>query len=81
MGTPERASSSAQPRILEILARHEELNPIRGLPVLIAQDPATGQLFFCSATGLCVERDRANRHGLLLRIADWTGSYTSDLGD
>jgi len=81
VGTPERASSSAKPRILEILGRHEELNPDRGRPVLIAEDTATGQLFFCSASGLCVERDRANRRGLLLRIADWTGSYTSDLGE
>lgn len=81
MGTPERSSSSAKPRILEILGRHQGLNPIRGLPVLIAEDRATGQLFFCSASGLCVERDEAARRALLLRIADWTGSYTSDLGE
>jgi hypothetical protein len=58
MGIREKASRAASSRVDELLALHRELNPLPGSSVLVAIDPATGQLFLCASKGLCVNRDR-----------------------
>lgn len=58
MGTPQQIRRRASSGVDEILALHRTMNPVPGNPILIGLDSATGQLFLCSAKGLCWKRDR-----------------------
>jgi hypothetical protein len=53
---PGRGSRRAKRDVLSALALHKQLNPTRGLPILVGIDQATGQLFFTAATGLSSRR-------------------------
>lgn len=58
MGTSQQIRRRASSGVDEILALHRSMNPVPGNPIIVGLDSATGQLFFCSAKGLCWKRDR-----------------------
>jgi hypothetical protein len=58
---PGKVSDRTKFDLRAVLELHRELNPVAGRPILVAIDSSTGQLFFTSAKGLCVGRDRRAR--------------------
>lgn len=58
MGNRERNSRLAKRGVRAMIELHKEMNPERGQPILIAIDPSTGQLFFCSSKKNLLARDQ-----------------------
>jgi hypothetical protein len=56
--------------VLSVLNLHKELNPVRGTPLLVGLDQSTGQLFFCSARGSCLKRERAISESVQRQLYD-----------
>jgi hypothetical protein len=78
VGNPEKVSRRPKDDVDRVLALHRELNPVRGCPILIAMDPATGQLFFCAAKGLIrkrLEQASASEEGRLYE--EWRQHHRS----
>jgi hypothetical protein len=78
VGNVGRASSRAKPDLRSALALHRELNPVQGLPILVAIDQSNGQLFFTAAKGSCVARDRRAAESVADRVyVEWLLSRPS----
>jgi hypothetical protein len=56
VGHPGRASRSTKSSVDQILALHREMNPVPGMPVIVAIDQSSGQLFICAAKGTIAAR-------------------------